>query len=401
MHVAFLAPAWPLEGHPNGIVTYVHWMRDELRRQGHRVSVLTARRDGEDDGVRQVRDTLALRSRRWFARRRAGAAEPYAFSWAEMLAAELNRLHRQEPIDVIEMEESFGWAGTVQARVPVPVVVKLHGPAFLSLVAEDLSSDFARLKIEREGAALAGSRVITSPSSKTLEATLKRYALAPAIGRHVVNPLELPSDALLWNLDACDRRTILFVGRFDQRKGGDLVLEAFAALWRKDPSLRLVFVGPDAGVPNAGGTKLRLREAMAQRLPADAVARVEVRGAMAPAEIYRLRAGALVTVVASRWENQSYTALEAMLQGCPLVSSDAGGQPEFVIDGLTGLLAHAGDAADLALKIGSLLADPESAATLGRQARSFVLERHSPSRVVRQTLAVYRDAVELSRAARA
>ena len=41
MHIAFWSPGWPLEKYQNGIITYVHWMKRELERQGHRVSVFT------------------------------------------------------------------------------------------------------------------------------------------------------------------------------------------------------------------------------------------------------------------------------------------------------------------------------------------------------------------------
>ena len=396
MHVAFLAPGWPLETYPNGIVTYVHWMREELRRQGHRVSVLTGGLKAADDGVREVKDSFRLRARRWLEKR-SGSADPYAFGWGEALAAEINRAHRQTPIDVLEMEESFGWSAAVQRQVSVPVVVKLHGPAFLSLVEEELDSDFGRLKIEREGAALREARCITSPSRATLEETILRYDLRPVIARHVVNPLSLPLTAPIWSLDTCRRDTILFVGRFDKRKGGDLVLRAFAALLRTNPSLRLIFVGPDAGLKSADRPAVHIKEMLGRLLPGAASAQVDYRGVVAPAEIYGIRAQALVTIVASRWENHSYTALEAMLQGCPLVSSDAGGQPEFIIDGRTGLLAKAGEVSDLCTKIKVLIDDPQRAARLGASARNYVQTHHSPASVVEQTLAVYHAAIQSSR----
>src|SRR5271155_1408976 len=42
LRVAFLSPSWPVEGATNGIVTYVDTMRAALRRQGHRVCILSA-----------------------------------------------------------------------------------------------------------------------------------------------------------------------------------------------------------------------------------------------------------------------------------------------------------------------------------------------------------------------
>ena len=97
----------------------------------------------------------------------------------------------------------------------------------------------------------------------------------------------------------------------------------------------------------------------------------------------------MVTVVASRWENQSYTSLEAMLQGCPVVSSDTGGCPEIISHGVTGLLARSGDASDLAAKLAMMLDDPQKAAAMGASAQAYVSEFHASSRVAAQSLGLY------------
>ncbi len=396
MHVAFFSPAWPLRRYPNGVVTYVHWMREELQRQGHRVSVF-AGDEPEEDGVHRVRASLAFRAKRWW---RSKTTENYypVFDWAEACAASILAVHRRQPIDVIEMEESFGWFDEVARLAAIPTVVKLHGPAFMSLVEDELRTPFARARIEREGSALRRAGIITSPALRTLEDTIARYDLAPALCRHIVNPLELPPAAPLWSLEHCERKTILFVGRFDQRKGGDLVLEAFARLLALDPALRLIFVGPDGGVPSATGERVHFEAFRAALLPRDAD-RVDYRGRLEPPEICALRAQAFVTLIASRWENQSYTALEAMLQGCPVISSDAGGQPESVRHGVTGLLAAAGSVDDLVVQLRVLLDDPIGAAALGAAARAHVLEHHAPARVVRETLAAYENAIAAARRA--
>ena len=53
--------------------------------------------------------------------------------------------------------------------------------------------------------------------------------------------------------------------------------------------------------------------------------------------------------------------------GCevPVVASDAGGLPEVVEHGVTGLVVPRGDTAALAEAIGSLLADPERRRRMG------------------------------------
>ena len=228
---------------PNGVVTYVHWMREELQRQGHRVSVFACEVDSEGDGIYSVRSSFLFRATRWWRTRTVADYFP-VFDWAGPCAASVLTVHRRQPIDVIEMEESFGWFGDVARLTGIPTVVKLHGPAFMSLVEDELRSPSRR----RESSAKARRYARWchhSPARRTLEDTVARYALAPALCRHIVNPLEMPPAVPLWELAHCERKTVLFVGRFDQRKGGDLVLEAFARLLARDPELRLIFVGPD------------------------------------------------------------------------------------------------------------------------------------------------------------
>jgi glycosyltransferase involved in cell wall biosynthesis len=392
VHVALFSPSWPLAQFPNGIVTYVHWMREELRRQGHQVSILTCML-GKPEA-----DVHLIQASRWRTMvdkllSRVPGLRRSPFNLTAATSATLRKIHRYQPIDVLEMEESFGWAADIARRTGLPIVVKLHGPAFLSLVDEELASASAISKIDNEGKALRQLAVLTSPARRTLDDTLARYHLAPRLAQHIVNPLQLPSDAPLWRLDGCDHMTILFVGRFDKRKGGDIVLQAYARLLVDNPDLKLIFVGPDAGVPDASGQLVHFEQMKNALLPAVAAAQVRFLGRLTPQEIYQVRPQALVTIVASRWENQSYTALEAMLQGCPIVSSDTGGQGEIIADGRSGLLCTPGSVESLATQVQVLLDDPARAAEMGRLARSYALEEHAPERVVGQTLQAYDAAI--------
>ncbi len=395
MHVALFTPGWPLGRYHNGIVTYVHWMRRELESLGHRVSVFSRTDDPStvDPHLHVVRRGVAGQIVRRVFRHRF-PIERDIFEWGRVIGASMLDLHKRDPIDVIEMEESFGWSADVSRITGIPVLVKLHGPAFLSLVEEELGTPMGQERVRREGVALASATAIAAPAESTLSQTLVHYGLDPAIREHVVNPMALVDDgAPRWRLDACDRQTILFVGRFDRRKGGDVVLQAFALLLAQRPALTLVFVGPDDGLLQPDGSRVGFAAFRDSTLPPELRERVEFRGRMQNREIGELRARAMVTMVASRWENQGYTALEAMYQGCPVVCSDVGGNPESVIQGRTGLLARSADAADFAAQIGKLLDDPALAARLGAAARAHVIEHHAAGKVANASLALYQRVI--------
>jgi glycosyltransferase involved in cell wall biosynthesis len=397
MHIAFWSPAWPMAKFQNGIITYVHWMKRELEQRGHKVSVFAGEVDPStsEPGIHHVRyarpsswDQVVLRLLRLWRPRGSEV-----FDFARIISAEILKVHQREPIDVVEMEESFGWFAEVGRLTSIPVLVKLHGPAFLSLVEDELDTAFAREKIEREGRALRLATAIISPSERTLRQTVERYALSPKVQRHIVNPLTMDSDTPLWRLDACDRNTILFVGRFDLRKGADVVLKAFLCALKVRPELKLIFVGPDRGLTASDGTRIRFQEYCDLLFPTELRGHVDFRGPMANREIAKLRAQAMMTVVASRWENAGYTVLEAMFQGCPLVSTDAGGCPESVINGVTGRLAKSEDPLDFANQMFAVLDDPKGAEALGQAARRHIIDHHSSARVAAATIEMYEEAI--------
>jgi glycosyltransferase involved in cell wall biosynthesis len=397
MHIAFWSPAWPLEKYQNGIITYVHWMKRELEGQGHRVSVFTEVLDPSSTEPRIYKVRRGLWDRlmpRLMGRRVPTGSDTFAFS--AVIAREILRVHRRDPIDVLEMEESFGWFADIARRTSLPLLVKLHGPAFLSLVEDEINTPFGQERVDREGRALRLASAVISPSSSTLERTAERYCLSPRERAHVVNPLVMDDDTPLWQLEACERNTILFVGRFDLRKGADIMLKAFLSILKRRPDLRLIFVGPDYGLPAADGRRVQFAPYCDSLFGVELRDRVDFRGRMPNREIAKLRARAMVTVVASRWENQSYAVLETMFQGCPLVSTDAGGCPESVVNGVTGRLAKSEDPEDFAAQILAMVEDPEGARSMGQAARRYVLEQHSPKQVADASLDLYNKVISNS-----
>jgi glycosyltransferase involved in cell wall biosynthesis len=401
MHVAFWSPAWPLQKFQNGIITYVHWMKRELESQGHRVSVFTGELDAtsEDPHVHLVgRDAGIIFSRAFnkYVRRRRPSYRGI-FGFGAEIARAIKKVHRHNPVDIVEMEESFGWFADVARLTSLPLVVKLHGPAFLSMVEDELVSPLGRERIEREGQALSSIDSIVAPSELILRQTLERYELKPRDTRHIVNPVVMDERTPLWSRNGCDTSCVLFVGRFDLRKGGDVVLKAFASAVKQNKNLRMVFVGPDNGVVGPDGKKVHFNEFRDSVLPADVRARVDFRGRMANDEIMALRTQSMLTVIASRWENQGYALLEAMFQGCPVISTDSGGCPESVVDGVTGFLAKSEDPESFSRQMLAVVNDQARAEALGRAARQHVIKEHAANKVVESALEMYARVVDTHR----
>jgi glycosyltransferase involved in cell wall biosynthesis len=84
-----------------------------------------------------------------------------------------------------------------------------------------------------------------------------------------------------------------------------------------------------------------------------------------------------IFVIPSLQEAFGQTALESMACGTPVVGSDAGGIPEIVRDGVTGLLFPVGDARSLAAAMVKLLEDDKARAMIGKECRRVAVEEYS------------------------
>jgi glycosyltransferase involved in cell wall biosynthesis len=378
--LAFLTPGWPPRSVANGIVTFTDRLRRAMRRAGVRVFILAA---GEGETVSEPdvvylpidpsRATLTGRVLRRVVRRAPEEAHGRA------IARAVNELHRRHGVSALEMEESFGWARHVVRHAAVPVIVRLHGPWFLNGACNGVPRDAAfHRRIEQEGLAIESAAGITAPSRSVLEETRSYYGLPLEHALVVPNPIEPVPPGEWWRPEACEPGHVVFIGRFDRHKGGDVLIDAFNMVAKADPRAMLTFVGPDRGLQREDGAPVSLREYMESRLPERARARVRWLDRRPIDELNALRRRAAVTVVPSRYETFGNTAVEALVMGCPLVASAAGGLAEIVRDGETGLQCRPGDAAHLADRILTLLADPALASRLGRAAIDDCATRFDP-----------------------
>jgi glycosyltransferase involved in cell wall biosynthesis len=109
-----------------------------------------------------------------------------------------------------------------------------------------------------------------------------------------------------------------------------------------------------------------------------------------PLAFYRL---ATLTALPSRIEGLSQALLEAMALGLPVAASAAGGNPELIRDGDTGLLVPPLDPTAWTEALRRLLEDPALAARLAAAGRARVRCDFTLERTAARTEAVYREAV--------
>jgi glycosyltransferase involved in cell wall biosynthesis len=160
--------------------------------------------------------------------------------------------------------------------------------------------------------------------------------------------------------------TVLFIGKELQRKGGDVLLQAFAQARASLPEARLMLLTADLPLPG--------------NLPLEGVTLVPPTwDRSAIAALYR-QAG--VFVLPSRLETWGDVLLEAMAFQLPCIGVAGQSMQEIIQDNVTGLLVPPNDVDALASVLLRLLADPLLAKRMGQAGRLRLEQNYTWERVV-------------------
>jgi len=165
------------------------------------------------------------------------------------------------------------------------------------------------------------------------------------------------------------------------RKGIRFLLEAAAVLKPQFPDLKVVLAGD--------GFERPALVQLAQELGIGED--VTFLGWVSNAELPPFYRAAALSVIPSLEEGFGIPAAEAMGCEVAVVASDAGGLPEVVENGVTGLVVPRGDSAALARAIGSLLADPQRRRQMGQAGRARALRMFDWDRSAQQFEELYSE----------
>jgi glycosyltransferase involved in cell wall biosynthesis len=177
------------------------------------------------------------------------------------------------------------------------------------------------------------------------------------------------------------------VGRLVWAKGYGCLIDAFARIARKCPSLYCLIVGEG-----------QLRADLEMRLGRCGLQdRIRLLGFREPGEVLSIVKASDFFVMPSLSEGTPVALLEAAALAKPLLASDVGGIPELVTDGEEALLVSPGDHVALAAGMSRLCDEPEFAQRLGKQARHRVEREFSVRSQIEATAKAYQRAWEHSR----
>ncbi len=358
--------------HTGGVESHVRNLAREFARQGHEVTVVTARYD------RRLPRTEAAEGYRIVRVPSLFVAFNTPFDWGtgaavRRLEADVFHLHYPPPLTSYFATRALG-----TRRVPVCLTYHcdLEMPG-------------------RPGRLLAGAyqRFFLPPTLRRVDRVVvhtRSYGITSAMlrGRELaVVPSVVDLDRLRPGVDVGTlrrdlrldgRRVMVFTGRLVPHKGVDVILEALARL-PDDVALLVIGAGP------------RLSSLVRQARRLGVEARVRFCPAVSDDDLPRYLALGDVFVFPSqnRLEGFGLAVAEAMAMGLPVVVADLPGVREVIEPGVEGLLTEPLLPADLAERVAALLDDPALAHRMGAAGRRRAEARYGLETVAGQLLSLY------------
>jgi glycosyltransferase involved in cell wall biosynthesis len=400
LKIAIVTPFYPSPSgeDPGGIGNHFHHLAQGFLGEGHKVEVFQFPYTGEFQGTLEVEGVPVHRygvSRpNWFSIRgfgRLARITGFCDSYPSRGLFHLSKKVLQRDIEargfeVVEATSNRGlpYSYCRSRGNRLPVITRVSTSMAHHFRENQQCPDvnqaneawFEKELIRMSNALVTHTRAHAVELEEELGIPANRFEIIPH-GIGLPGTGELPAPVT----DSAGTVTILYVGRFEERKGTDVLLAAIPKVLAECPDVKFQLAGRDPGGKWEEGFRAGNSSEVQQK--------VRFLGRVDDDERTRLYKACDIFVAPSRYESFGLVYAEAMGYGKPVIGCKAGGVPE-VIGNEAGLLAGPGDAISLAGCIVRLAKDPGARAKMGQAGRQRVVSLFSREKMTRDTLALYR-----------
>ena len=292
----------------------------------------------------------------------------------------IRRVCRKIQPDLIHAWGNENGAALIAHRLGYPYVITVQG-LFGWYKTKVPLSGYLRFVELWERISLPRAPVVTAEATFAVQFLKERY---PRV--RVQQAEEAPNPAFLQVIRRPQIAPVhfIFVGTLSFPKGADLLFKALDQLAAEMPFKLTVISGPNTQY--LASLRSKVSEALWRR--------VEFKHHIPPHEVARELASATMLLLPTRADTGPTAVKEAVVAGVPVVASDVGGVPDYIVSGKNGLMFPPGDLLKFIDAIRSACAHPlfsrglVDAETLA-QRRAYL----SPERMAKAFLAAYQTAL--------
>lgn len=211
--------------------------------------------------------------------------------------------------------------------------------------------------------------------------------LAKQLGakRVVILPNAVNVDKFNFNLQDRENKLILFVGRFERRKGIHVLLNSLDFL---ETTINLVIIGPHSNDEYS-------KEILSQidRVNAKGEHRIIYAGSVSIDNLVKCLQKSSIFICPSLSESFGIVNVEAMACGTPVIASDIEGIKDIIESGKNGILVPPNDPIKLAEAIQFLLDNEDIRIKFGAEGRKKVEKEFSWDVIVARLLEIYKEII--------
>ncbi|MGH9351821.1 MAG: glycosyltransferase family 4 protein, partial [Terriglobia bacterium] len=375
-----------------------------LAGRGHIVHVLTKSTSGQN--------TVDFENDVWVHRLISDPEAPpiprgikvpqHIWQYSATLLHELRWIHSAHPVDIVEgpIWDAEGIAAVLDGgfrvitNLETPLKVWIETNPHLVDDTPEQQRFFAD-EIAAETLLAQRSAGLRALSNGVVETMQKLYGISFRPHQVSVLPLGMEDRSIGVEAPAKDDFIdVLFTGRFELRKGIDVLLKVIPQLCLKHPQARFILVGDDPAMADGTCFADLFRQIHAS---APFLDRVVFSGAVSDRELETYLAQCDIFTAPSRYESFGLVFLEAMMFGKPVVGCRAGGMQEVIDECVTGLLAEPGDAETLRAALDILISDPKKREAFGRAGRARFLAHYTRDKLIDRTLEFYHQVIQSSK----
>jgi D-inositol-3-phosphate glycosyltransferase len=381
---------------------YVRQVGEALAKLGWQVDMFTRKSNPSDETI--VYHTPHCRTIRLTAGPETYIPRDRLFEYMPEFVAAFQKFQQKEGTNYPLVHTNYwmsGWVGLqLQKQQNVQLIHTYHSLGAVKYrTVEDIPAIAqTRLAVERQILEHSHCVVSTSPQEvddlRTLVSKRGNVEIIPC-GTDVQNfhPISKAEARQQLGLNPKDK-VVLYVGRFDRRKGIETLVRAYAELRDRleteeldTEHLRLLIVGGSDPHEADGAERERIEEIVKTLGIAEFT---EFVGMVGHDRLPFYYTAADVCAIPSHYEPFGLVAIEAMACGTPVVASAVGGLKFTVISEETGLLVPPQDVSGFATAIGRILRDDLWARKVRKQASARVQENFSWTGVAIQLSDLYR-----------
>lgn len=288
-----------------------------------------------------------------------------------------NVLQEKQP-DIVFLRERY--TSIFPVRLGIPCVYTVISPDAMDFFYEfSVSNHQLNRILFRYKQAIEYHACRNSNANIVMNQRVRDYLGERGMGPNHLIPIGIRSADFDRNGDIDRENHILYIGRFDENKRPEWVVEAHSNI-QTDFELHLV---------GSGKTEEYVKR-RARRTNGD----VTFHGRVSRNRVIELMENSAIVVLPSKYDNSPNVVLEGMAAGCAVLASNSSGAAYMIDHTENGLLFDKHSSDDLIEKLDYLISNQELRRRLGQNAQRYAFDHHNMERIAEQYLQISEQLID-------